>query len=127
MRRARLCRESATPTWLARALLHAAMICCCVLPVAQRKDLVAEIRRTVFAASGFCSRRGRTALELGSQETRRWRETDSNPRSRGHETRDRALFSGQTAGTIAGARRLIGSTDSEADRQARPLVRNARR
>jgi len=39
--------------------------------------------------------------------------------------RSRAL-SGQTAGTIAGARRLIRSTNSEADRQARPLVINAR-
>jgi hypothetical protein len=33
--------------------LHAAVISCCVLPVAQRKDLVAEVRRTVFAARGF--------------------------------------------------------------------------
>ena len=39
--------------------------------------------------------------------------------------RSRAL-SGQTAVTIAGARRLIRSTNSEADRQARPLVINAR-
>lgn len=38
--------------------------------------------------------------------------------------RSRAL-SGQTAVTIAGARRLIRSTNSEADRQARPLVINA--
>ena len=38
---------------LARAPLHAAVISCCVLPVAQRKDLVAEVRRTVFAARGF--------------------------------------------------------------------------
>jgi hypothetical protein len=36
-------------------------------------------------------------------------------------------FRQQTAGTIACARRLIRSTNSEADRQARPLVRNARR
>jgi len=38
MRPARLCRESATPTWLARAPLRAAVISCCVLPVTQRKD-----------------------------------------------------------------------------------------
>jgi hypothetical protein len=31
--------------------LHAAVISCCILPVAQRKDLVAEVRRTLFAAS----------------------------------------------------------------------------
>ena len=34
-------------------------------------------------------------------------------------------FSGQTVGTIAGARRLIRCANSEADRQARPLVINA--
>jgi hypothetical protein len=28
----------------------------------QRKDLVVEVRRTVFAASGFCSRRGRAPV-----------------------------------------------------------------
>ena len=71
MRSTRLCRESATPTWLAQAPLDAAVISCCVLPVAQRKDLVADGRRTVFVASGFCSRRARTALELGSHLTRR--------------------------------------------------------
>ena len=38
-----------------------------------------------------------------------------------------ALSSGQTAGTMAGARPLIRSTNSEANRQARPLVINARR
>jgi len=47
-------------------------------------------------------------------------------RSRSHQTWDRAFFSGQTVGTIAGARRLIRSANSEADRQARPLVINAR-
>jgi hypothetical protein len=38
-----------------------------------------------------------------------------------------ALSSGQTAGTMAGARPLIRSTNREANRQARPLVINARR
>lgn len=51
-----------------------------------------------------------------------------NPRSRGHENRDRALLvSGQTAGTIAGAGRVTRSTNSAAIRQARPLVMNASR
>ena len=72
---------------LARAPLHAAVISCCVLPVAQRKDLVAKVRRSVFAASGFCSRRARTALELGSHLTRRWREMDSNHRSPARKSR----------------------------------------
>jgi len=44
-------------------------------------------------------------------------------RSRSHQTWDRAFFSGQTVGTIAGARRLIRSASN---RQARPLVINAR-
>jgi len=37
MRPVRLCRESAAPTWLARAPLHAAAISCCVLPVASAR------------------------------------------------------------------------------------------
>src|ERR1700757_1970769 len=35
MRPARLCREMAAPTWFGRAPLHAAVISCCVLPVAK--------------------------------------------------------------------------------------------
>src|ERR1700730_13623143 len=35
MRPARLCREMTTPTWSGRAPLHAAVISCCVLPVAK--------------------------------------------------------------------------------------------
>jgi hypothetical protein len=37
MRPARLCRASAMPTWFGRAPLHAAVISCCVLPVASAR------------------------------------------------------------------------------------------
>jgi hypothetical protein len=37
MRPARLCRARAAPTWFGRAPLHAAVISCCVLPVARAR------------------------------------------------------------------------------------------
>jgi hypothetical protein len=37
MRPARLCRAMAAPTWFGRAPLHAALISCCVLPVAKAR------------------------------------------------------------------------------------------
>ena len=47
----------------------------------------------------------------------------------GHEKRGiaRSWVFGQTAGTVAGARRMTRSTNSEASRQARALVINASR
>src|SRR5260370_36266142 len=62
MRRARLWRERAAPTWLGRAPLHAAAISCCVLPVASARTWSArfdELRLPPAAFAGVVGGRPR--------------------------------------------------------------------
>src|SRR5215469_10309339 len=62
MRPARLCRAIAAPTWVGRAPLHAAVISCCVLPVAKAStwsSRVGEVRRRAVAFAALVRPRER--------------------------------------------------------------------
>src|SRR5215472_3580119 len=63
MRPARLCRAMAAPTWFGRAPLHAAEICCFVLPVARRRTRSLRVGGVRLPPAGFAvvvRRRGRS-------------------------------------------------------------------
>src|SRR6266404_2626501 len=65
MRPARLCREMTTPIWFGRAPLHAAVISCCVLPVAKARTCSPRVGEVRLPPAGFAATvsgrpRGRT-------------------------------------------------------------------
>src|ERR1700737_701617 len=53
MRPARLCREMTTPIWFGRAPLHAAVISCCVLPVAKARTCSPRVGEVRLPPAGF--------------------------------------------------------------------------
>src|ERR1700747_799824 len=53
MRPARLCRAIAAPIWFGRAPLHAAVISCCVLPVARARTWSLRLGELRFPPAGF--------------------------------------------------------------------------
>src|SRR6266446_4711346 len=67
MRPARLCREMTTPTWLGRAPLHAAVISCCVLPVAKARTCSPRVGEVRLPPAGFAvAVRGRPRGRAGA-------------------------------------------------------------
>src|SRR5438132_2306128 len=55
MRPARLCREMTTPIWFGRAPLHAAVISCCVLPVAKARTCSPRVGEVRLPPAGFAA------------------------------------------------------------------------
>src|SRR5262252_9496868 len=53
MRPARFCRAMAAPTWFGRAPLHAAVICCFVLPVASTRTRSLRVGGVRLPPAGF--------------------------------------------------------------------------
>src|SRR5260370_10183303 len=67
MRPARLCREMTTPTWFGRAALHAAVISCCVLPVAKARTCSPRVGEVRLPPAGFAAvMRGRPRGRAGA-------------------------------------------------------------